>query len=446
MMSRLTKFIARTLSFRLSLMVLVALATLLMAALFIMFSYSRRALKDEALLKAEQTLETTVQSIDNILLDVEQSAGNIYWKLANHIREPEKVEAYVRKLAEVSPYIVDAQFVWKTDSTTIEYTLPTWTESQGTNITSFCLPLYLGSEIVGMLKADVSSELLSKIVLENKPSPNSQCSLLGKDGSYIIHPDTSTMDHYLASALAKRVDASIKETIGEMVAGKTGYKALEIHDEDYYVFYKPFERSAVPGRYIESLGWSAGIVYPENDIFGDYNRLLYTVLIVAFVGLFLLLLLCQTFIHRQLLPLRQLSKWAQRVAQGDYNELITLKRQQDEVGRLQHHFQGMQQSLATHVGEMKRLSDTLQERGEVLQAAYEQAQVADAMKTNFLYNMSNQMTNPVEKIVKSVKTICEQYNNLTEEETYEQVDVIQHQGEKITALLNQLIADSEKKS
>ena len=129
-MSRLTKFIARTLSFRLSLMVLVALATLLMAALFIMFSYSRRALKDEALLKAEQTLETTVQSIDNILLDVEQSAGNIYWKLANHIREPEKVEAYVRKLAEVSPYIVDAQFVWKTDSTTIEYTLPTWTEPQ----------------------------------------------------------------------------------------------------------------------------------------------------------------------------------------------------------------------------------------------------------------------------------------------------------------------------
>ena len=212
------------------------------------------------------------------------------------------------------------------------------------------------------------------------------------------------------------------------------------------MFYKPFERSAVPGRYIESLGWSAGIVYPENDIFGDYNRLLYTVLIVAFVGLFLLLLLCQTFIHRQLLPLRQLSKSAQRVAQGDYNEPITLKRQQDEVGRLQHHFQGMQQSLATHVGEMKRLSDTLQERGEVLQAAYEQAQVADAMKTNFLYNMSNQMTNPVEKIVKSVKTICEQYNNLTEEETYEQVDVIQHQGEKITALLNQLIADSEKKS
>ena len=95
--------------------------------------------------------------------------------------------------------------------------------------------------------------------------------------------------------------------------------------------------------------------------------------------------------------------------------------------------------------EMKRLSETLQERGEVLQAAYEQAQVADEMKTNFLYNMSNQMTSPVEKIHKSVMTICNQYNNLTEEETIAQANEIQQQGEKITALLNQLIADSEKK-
>ena len=54
-MMRITKFIARTLSFRLSLTVLVALATLLMAALLIMFGYSRKAMRDEALLKAEQT-------------------------------------------------------------------------------------------------------------------------------------------------------------------------------------------------------------------------------------------------------------------------------------------------------------------------------------------------------------------------------------------------------
>ena len=83
-------------------------------------------------------------------------------------------------------------------------------------------------------------------------------------------------------------------------------------------------------------------------------------------------------------------------------------------------------------------------RSEVLQAAYEQAQGADQMKTNFLYNMSNQMMAPVKGIYTSVKTICEHYNDLTEEDTRQQVDEIQLHGGNITALLNQLIADSEK--
>ena len=80
-MARLPKIITRTLSFRLSLRVIIALATLLMAALLIMFVFSRKAVKEEALLDAEQTLESTVERIDNILLGVEQAAGNVYWKI-----------------------------------------------------------------------------------------------------------------------------------------------------------------------------------------------------------------------------------------------------------------------------------------------------------------------------------------------------------------------------
>ena len=445
-MIRLSKFIARTLSLRLSVMVLVALATLLMASLFIMFSYSRKALKEEALREGEQTLESTIQSIDNILLDVEQSAGNIYWKLITCLNKPEKIDKYVHKLAEVDPYISDAQFIWDTDSNAMDIALPYWTNPQKEKrIMSFCLPLFDNEQRKGVLKVDVPLDLLSKIVLETKPSPNSFCGLLGKDGSFIVHPDTGKLSKLHTLATSEKIDPSVKETLEAMMAGETGHKSIKMNNNDYLVFYKPFERAVVPGRYTETLGWSAAIIYPENDIFDDYNKLLYTVLIIALVGLLLLLLLCQTFIHRQLLPLRQLSKSAQRIAEGDYDEPIPEIRQQDEVGRLQRHFQDMRQSLATHMDEMKRLSETLQERGEVLQAAYEQAQVADEMKTNFLYNMSNQMTSPVEKIHKSVMTICNQYNNLTEEETIAQANEIQQQGEKITALLNQLIADSEKK-
>lgn len=446
-MIKLSKLIARTLSLRLSLMVLVALATLLTASLFIMFSYSRKAIKEEALKDGGQTLESTIQNIDNILLDVEQSAGNIYWKIVYRTNEPEKMNKYIHKLAEVDPYISDAQFIWETDSNAVDMALPTWIDpKKGQKTLSFCLPLFNGDQRKGVLKVDVPLALLSKIITETKPSPNSYCSILGKDGSYIIHPDTSLLSHQLTKSLSEKSDPSIKETIKAMVTGETGYKSIKIANDDYIVFYKPFERAAVPGRYIESLGWSAGIIYPEDDIFSEYNYLLYTVLIIAAVGLLLLLLLCQTFIHRQFLPLRQLSKSAQRITAGDYDAPIPEFRQEDEIGRLQRHFTEIRQSLVTHMGEMNRLSKTLKERGEVLQAAYEQSKVADEMKTNFLYNMSNQMTTPVAKINQSVKTICDQYDELTEEETIKQTNEIQQQGDKITSLLNQLIADSEKKT
>ena len=104
----------------------------------------------------------------------------------------------------------------------------------------------------------------------------------------------------------------------------------------------------------------------------------------------------------------------------------------------------MQQSLATRVGEMKQLTDTLQERGDALQTTYEQAQVAEQMKTSFLYNMSNQMMAPARGIYTNVMTISKNYSELTDEKTNQLVDEIHYRGEKITELLNQLISDSER--
>jgi methyl-accepting chemotaxis protein/sigma-B regulation protein RsbU (phosphoserine phosphatase) len=491
-MLRVTKYITKTLSFRLSLMVLLALATLLMAALFIMFIYSRMAVKAEALSMAEQTLEATVQKIDNILLSIEQSSGNIYWKMASHINNPDKMDLYCRKLVEGNSYIAGCtigfepgfykdrdQYVvayrrsneggssavkkelsgdrpyyeqeWYTN--TIKTGLPNWTDPQkeavstDESIISFYLPIYVREGKVGVMAVDMSLNLLSKIVLETKPSPNSFCILLGGDGSFIVHPDSNKLKIQTAfTQPGQDVDSSVREASEDMVAGKTGYKHVKLHGEDCYVFYKPFERTLVPGRSMEKLGWSVGMVYPENDIFGDYNRLLYLVLLIAAIGLLLLLLLCQTFIRRQFRPLRLLSQSAKRIADGHYDEPIPDTRQQDEVGRLQNHFQQMQQSLSNRMGEMERLSATLQERGEVLKTAYEQAQVAERMKINFLYNMTNQMISPVNGISSSVRTIHENYGDLTEDETSHLVSEIQRRGEKITALLNQLIADSEKSS
>ena len=79
-----------------------------------------------------------------------------------------------------------------------------------------------------------------------------------------------------------------------------------------------------------------------------------------------------------------------------------------------------------------------------MQATYEQAEAADRMKTNFLYNMSDQMMAPVNGIAKSAITMSDHCNELSEEDIDRLVGDIQHRGDKVTALLNKLIENSEK--
>ena len=444
-MTKLPRLITRTLSLRLSLTVIAALATLLLVALMIIFFFSRKAVKEEALQDAGQTLEATIQRIDNILLKVEQASGNVYWKMLPHIHEPEKLKLYTRKLVETTPYITDCTITWDSDSTAADSIFTGWINSKdkADAITTFRLPIFDGRRKVGVMDVDVSLMLVSKIVLETKPSPNSFCSLLSGDGTIIVFPDSTVLSKN-SLELTKFEDSSMVEAVRAMLNGESGYQHAVMDGKDYYVFYKPFERAEVMGRAMSNLGWSAAIIYPEEDIFGEYNHLLYIVLIIAIIGLVLLLLPCLFFIHHQLIPLRSLEKSAQRIAEGDYQDTIPYSRRRDEVGRLQNHFREMQQSLATRMGEMAHLTATLKERGEELQATYEQAQAAERMKTNFLYNMSDQMTSPVATIRQSVLTISDPNGKLTEEETNQLVDGIQQRGENVTALLNQLIAESEK--
>ena len=109
-MSKVTKTIAMNLSSRLSLRIIAALALLLMLALMTMFYFSRKAVREEALQNAGQTLEAMVENIDNILLSVEQAAGNVYWKMLAHANKPELMEVYAHKLVE-ELYIFDLTHV-----------------------------------------------------------------------------------------------------------------------------------------------------------------------------------------------------------------------------------------------------------------------------------------------------------------------------------------------
>ena len=102
-------------SIRLNVMVICETVVLLSLALGVLLYFSHRALRQEAIHDAEETLDATVQHIDNILLSVEQSAGNIYWKIVFHIDQPDKLDEYCRKVVETNPYITSSVMAFEPD-------------------------------------------------------------------------------------------------------------------------------------------------------------------------------------------------------------------------------------------------------------------------------------------------------------------------------------------
>ena len=229
---------------KLNAQVAVEVLLLLAVTLGILAYFSHKALRQEALRNAELTLEGTVQDIDNILLSVEQSTGNVYYDLLEHLDNPDRMYTYSRALVESNPNIVGCAICFipgyypgrdlfmayvhrrssatdnPSDLVTSEtftnrpYTEQVWfTEPMKTGeigwidplkgidaenepLVTFCLPFNdKTGERVGVIAVDVSINQLSKIILAAKPSENGYSVLLAHNGSYIVHPDKEKLSN-----------------------------------------------------------------------------------------------------------------------------------------------------------------------------------------------------------------------------------------------------------
>jgi hypothetical protein len=78
-----------------------------------MLYFTRKAIKEEALENACQTLDGTVERIDNIILSIEQATGNTYYNLRPYLDQPDKIRLYSYKLVEASPYIASCAIAFK---------------------------------------------------------------------------------------------------------------------------------------------------------------------------------------------------------------------------------------------------------------------------------------------------------------------------------------------
>lgn len=459
---------------------------LLAVTLAILAYFSHRALRREAMLDAEQTLEGTIQNIDNILLSVEQSTGNIYYDLLNHLDDQDRMFTYSRSLVACNPNIVGCAIAFKpgyypgkdlfmayvhrktsapegreelmtTDTfTNRPYTEQIWfaepmktgtigwvgplkgADTESEPLVTFCLPFSdANDERVGVIAVDVSVNQLSKIILAAKPSEHGYSILLAHNGAYIVHPDKEKLTNpEIFSQKERNVDQSEIEAAEVMLAGESGMKEFRRGSRDWCVFFKPFERVEWEDRADGKIDWSVGVVYPEEDIFGIHNILIYLVIGIAIMGILVFFLLCRWVILRQMKPMRQLVKSALHIADGNYTEMLPYTERQDEIGLLQKLFKKMQSSLQNQVDELKEETNRQHQNSVMLSAAYDKTIETDRMKTSVLHYLTSQMAVNTAGVDKSVTTLCNTLHDSSEQALEHEVETIHRKGQTIVELLN----------
>lgn len=482
-MQKIVKKIFSPPSIRLNTLVVVDIVMLLVLSLGGLFYFTRKALVEESKMDAKQHLEGTIQQVDNVMMTIEQSAGNLYYDLIDHLDQPDRMMTYCRQLVECNPNILGSviafqpnyypgqelfikyvhrqkynspELIMSEESVNIPYTQQKWFSETmetcrpawidpGQNhvsriepIITYSLPIRDRSgECVGVIAVGLSINLLSQIVLETKPSHNSYSILLAQDGSYIIHPNHEKL---AGQNVFKQPDVaespSALQAAKEMVQGGAGDMSFKMNDYTWYLFYRPFVRNRLPDRGANTLKWSIATVYPKDDIFGEYNHLVFHVLGIVLIALLVFYMLCKKAIRKQMKPLIYLTESAERIADGHFDENIPNVKRDDEVGVFYKHFQVMQQAMAAHIAKQEEQRATIKEHHEKLQKMHQQIEDDNQVKTTFLHNVTNKMIAPAESITESVSTLCDHYEDITLQEATETMNNIKQQSETILELLS----------
>ena len=231
---------------------------------------------------------------------------------------------------------------------------PCWTEpymdlDAPTNtyemVTSYCQAIKnKQGEFIGVINTSLSLNWLSHTISAVKPYPNSYSIMIGRGGTYFVHPDTTKITrHTIFTQTMENPDTAMTALGHAMQRGEEGMKRMTIDDKDCYVFYKPLGKT----------GCSMAIVCPESDIFGGFDRLRHTVMGIVFVGLLLMLYFFIKIITRELSPLHRLAKEAETIASGQFDTKLPDFQRNDEIGQLSHSFGNMQQSLVRYIDELK---------------------------------------------------------------------------------------------
>ncbi len=480
MRNKLFRHIRQSLSLKLSLGIVLLAIPIFVVSLGILFSQSRHIVRVEAMQRAGNVLNTTMLRVNGFMKTIETATNTTDWLIQEDL-QPDSLFALSRRIVVLNsnvngcsittePYLFpqygryfSAYTIREGDSVVtvregeynyfekVWYKTPRdlgkacWVEpfddyNEGTLYTteliaSYCKPLYdKDQQLLGVISTDLSLRQLASAISEEQAFPHSYFMLIGKDGHFFLHPDTSKLfKQTIFTNADPRRNADIIALGHEMTAGKKGHMQAHIDGNPCLVCYQQ-----VPGT-----SWSLALVCPDSDILQSYHRLTNFLIPLVVLGLLFILLLCNRVVRHAVIPLHKLVRQSQQIATGNYNQQIPHSQRADEIGRLQNSFVAMQESLNVHLNSIQQANEEAKQRNEELAHASQLVEDATRQKTAFIQNVTHQIRTPLNIIMGFAQVLRDSIKMLPEEEAKNITDVMSHNTGTLSRMVLMLYDSSE---
>jgi len=216
---------------------------------------------------------------------------------------------------------------------------------------TYSLPLHdPDGKVIGVIGADVSLEWLAEklreidrnanegSIIPPKPGREAYSFILSRDGGYIAHPEA---DRILAANYFDyaRGDSTYVQIGRRMLAGEKDMAHVRVDGVLSYVYFVP----------LEWIGWSVGIVVPEDTMLMPGFRLGMVILVLMLFGMLAMILVSYLTIRKASRPLQHLAASAREVAKGRFDTPLPTIRYNDEIRLLRDSFAYMEGSLSDYV-------------------------------------------------------------------------------------------------
>ena len=486
-MIEMRKHIRQSLSTRLCLNILIVVVLVFSLSLGFLYWQSRYIIREEAIDEASHVLDNTALRVKGYMLEVETATRNILWLVNLHHHDKDSLLKYTHRIVANHPNTNGCSITMEPDfypgddygfsaysvrlderpvpgkdsvktvrEAEYDYYDKVWyktprqkrtacwvdpfddyndgTLSSPELIASYCVPLNnQQGKFIGVIATDLSLKRLTETITAEHPYEHSYFMMLGADGHYFVHPDTTKLlKQTIFTDTDPREHTDIVALGYEMTNGRTGHMEVKLNGKSHIVLYRP----------LEGTEWSVALVCPSNELLRGYSSLNYILLPLLVVGLLLLGMGCHRIVKHFIQPLGLLAAELRQIGHGDYEKPLPLSHRTDLIGQLQNNFCQMRRSISQHIRDAEHAKQETEQRTAELEQATLLARQSSEQKTQFMQDMSHQIRTPLNIVHGFAQILRDDCGAIPEDEKKQIAETMYVQTNALDYMVSKLLTAS----